>query len=66
MDREVWDDSANADAASGFRSLFQLATPSGASIQGVVSTYAKNGNLAGGNGIYGDGNVCLFSGSVDG
>ena len=26
----------------------------------------KNGNLAGGNGVYGDGNVCLFGGSAIG
>jgi len=65
-DREVYDDSAGADSASGFRAIFQAAAPDGTSVSGQVATYAKNGSLPGGDGIYGSGNTCLFSGFVNG
>jgi hypothetical protein len=65
-DREVYDDSAGENSASGFRAIFQAAAPDGTSVSGQVATYAKNGSLPGGDGIYGSGNQCLFSGFVNG
>ena len=40
--------------------------PDGTSLIGQTTVGAKNGTLAGGNGVYGDGNVCLFGGSAIG
>lgn len=36
--------------------------PGGVRIDGEIAIAVKQGNLAGGNGLYGSGNVCLFSG----
>jgi hypothetical protein len=41
-------------------------SPDGTRLVGQVGTAAKNGDLPGGNGIYGAGNVCLFNGTVSG
>ena len=38
--------------------------PGGTVIRGELQIGVKNGNLPGGNGIYGDGNVCLFAGEM--
>ena len=40
--------------------------PDGTGLTGSFAVAIKNGNLAGGNGVYGDGNVCLFGGSAIG
>lgn len=38
----------------------------GTTLRGWVGAAVKNGTLAGGNGVYGDGNVCLFTAVVFG
>ncbi len=39
-------------------------TPDGLSFEARHSIAVKNGTLAGGNGLYGDGDVCLFAGDL--
>jgi len=41
-----------------------MSAPGGASLAGEVALYAKNGALPGGDGVYGAGDACLFSGSA--
>jgi hypothetical protein len=65
-DREVWSASTGNDAADGFRNQFQITAADGTAIHGLVTAYAKNGALPGGNGQYGDGDACLVSGFVFG
>jgi hypothetical protein len=60
---------AGANDAKGsptFPDEFFAAAPTGTGINGVVTVVAKNGTLAAGNGLYGNGNACLFSGHVIG
>ena len=45
---------------------FGAAAPDGSGITGEIGVASKNGSLPGGNGIYGDGDVCLFFGHVAG
>ncbi len=45
---------------------FALAAPDGTALSGQLVAAAKNGTLTGGNGIYGDGKVCLFHGQISG
>jgi hypothetical protein len=45
---------------------YALASPDGTGLIGQLALGVKGGNLAGGNGIYGDGNVCLIQGTVFG
>jgi hypothetical protein len=45
---------------------YALASPDGTGLIGQTALGVKGGNLAGGNGIYGDGNVCLIQGTVFG
>ncbi len=40
--------------------------PDGTGTGGEVAVAAKNGTVPGGNGVYGDGNVCLFGGNAIG
>ena len=63
---------AGSSSASGLPVGGELAPRTtrviGADGTGLTGTFAvavKNGNLAGGNGVYGEGNVCLFGGAVD-
>jgi hypothetical protein len=65
-EREIYDESAGENSASGWRSIFQGAAPDGTAISGQVATYAKNGTLPQGDGLYAGGNSCLFSGFVNG
>jgi hypothetical protein len=65
-EREIYDESTNENGANGWRSIFQLAAPDGTAISGQVATYAKNGTLTEGDGMYGAGNACIFSGFVIG
>jgi hypothetical protein len=65
-EREIYDESASENSASGWRSIFQAAAPDGTAISGQIATYAKNGTPTEGDGIYGGGNACLFSGFVNG
>lgn len=46
--------------------VFAAAAPSGTSVVGQVSLSVKQGTLAGGDGFYGAGNVCVFWGNVVG
>lgn len=66
VDREVFEDEANNNATDGFRTMFELTAPDGMTLRGQVAAYAKNGDLAGGNGVYGAGDACLFTGNVIG
>jgi hypothetical protein len=63
-DRELYNDSAGNDDASGFRNMFDAAAPDGTLLNGMVTQYAKNGDLTGGDGIYGAGDVCLLGASA--
>lgn len=72
-DREINVNTAVGDAASvdlGNPAFYATApaegAPAGVAIHGSAEVAVKSGNLAGGNGVYGDGNVCLFSGHVIG
>lgn len=65
-EREIMNASVSTNSSGGWRSIFQIAAPDGASLQGEVAMYAKNGSLPGGNGIYGTGDSCVFSGFVQG
>jgi hypothetical protein len=47
-------------------SEFTAIAPDGTRLIGQTIVAAKDGALAGGNGAYGDGNVCLFGGEVAG
>ena len=64
--REVEVEDANNNDADGFRNVFELVAPDGMAVRGQVAAFAKNGNLPGGDGIYGAGDACLFSGIVSG
>lgn len=46
--------------------VFNVIGADGTHISGDLMAAAKNGALAGGNGVYGAGNVCLFGGTVNG
>jgi hypothetical protein len=66
VDRTIDDATAPAnDAAYNEGELTALA-PDGTSLIGQTSVGAKNGTLAGGNGVYGEGNVCVFGGEFAG
>ncbi len=45
---------------------YALGAADGTSLIGETAIAVKNGNLAGGNGPYGSGNVCLFQGDAHG
>ena len=57
------EDIAGADASYN-ENEFTVASPDGTALNGQLGLGVKNGNLAGGNGVYGDGNVCLIQGTV--
>jgi hypothetical protein len=66
-DRELEEASASlngADIDGDEDSTFGAFGPDGTALQGHVMLAAKNGALAGGNGLYGDGNVCIFWGNM--
>ena len=66
-DAELEGDSAsanNASMASEDDSDFTAFAPDGTSLRGWTGAAVKNGTLAGGNGVYGAGDVCLFTGVV--
>jgi len=61
--------SAGANAATvwpAYAGTFFAAAPGGTGIQGVTGIAAKNGAPASGNGIYGNGNACIFGAHVIG
>lgn len=56
---------ANSSGYFGVHSPeFTAMAPGGTVVRGDVQIAVKNGNLAGGNGIFGAGNVCLFAGEM--
>jgi hypothetical protein len=66
-DRELSYEQANANQSDyyGGRSAgFTAMAPDGTVVQGELQVAVKNGNLPGGNGFYGDGNVCLFGADI--
>jgi hypothetical protein len=63
-DRELADEEATGNDADYDEAEWALAFPDGTGLTGQDVVGAKNGNLAGGNGLYGEGNVCLFQGSI--
>ena len=66
LDRQLdTEDIAGADASYN-ENEYALASPDGTGLNGQLALGVKNGNLAAGNGIYGDGNVCLIQGTVFG
>jgi len=63
-DREVMPQNTGADDAEGWRNLATLISPNGDVLEGIVSTFVKNGTGgASGNGLYGAGDVCFFKAS---
>jgi hypothetical protein len=64
VDRQLADEQATANDANYNEAEWALAFPDGTGLNGQDVVGAKNGNLAGGNGLYGSGNVCLFQGSI--
>ena len=54
----------NADMGSEDDSDFTAFAPDGTTLRGWSGAAVKNGTLAAGNGVYGEGNVCLFTGVV--
>ncbi|MDP3894484.1 hypothetical protein, partial [Nocardioides sp.] len=68
-DAQLEEDSVGANSAamdSEDDSDFAAFAPDGTTLRGFTAGAVKNGTLAGGNGVYGAGNVCLFSGGVFG
>jgi hypothetical protein len=65
-DRVLDDVSVNGANANLDEGEFTAVGPDGTHLVGQLTIAAKNGNLAGGNGVYGDGNVCLFGGEIAG
>lgn len=61
-ERQIYAQSTGENSASGWRTIFQISAPGGASLAGEVALYAKNGALTEGQGAYGAGDACLFSG----
>ncbi len=65
--RELLDESADTNEAvfegSG-DSEFDAMAPDGTTIKGDLQIGVKDGTLAAGNGIYGEGNACLFAGDL--
>lgn len=58
----VGNNDAYSDASDG--SDFAAFAPGGSWMRGWSAGFVKRGNLTSGNGVYGSGNVCLFSGVV--
>ena len=68
-DRELEKDDAAANTggmSSEDDSDFTAFAPDGTTLRGWTGGAVKNGTLAEGNGVYGDGNVCLFTGAIFG
>jgi hypothetical protein len=56
----------DAVMAQGDSDGWRAMAPDGTALAGLFAVGVKNGDLAGGNGVYGDGNVCLFAGNAIG
>jgi hypothetical protein len=66
VDRTLDDATAAANNASYNEGELTALAPDGTSLIGQTSVGAKNGTLAAGNGVYGEGNVCVFGGEFAG
>lgn len=67
QNREVLSEFANVNEADYFgvhTTEFAAMAPGGTVVRGDTQIGVKNGNPPGGNGIYGNGNVCLFAGEM--
>ncbi len=53
-----------ANASDHDAITFTAAAPNGSSLVGMLTVATKTGELAGGNGIYGAGPACVFTGFV--
>jgi hypothetical protein len=53
-----------ADFFGGEDTAFAAMAPDGTTVEGNPQIGVKNGTLPAGNGIYGDGDVCLFAGDM--
>lgn len=53
-----------ADYFGGEATEFAAMSPDGTTVRGDDQIGVKNGTLAAGNGLYGEGNVCLFAGEM--
>lgn len=65
-DRVLDSESATGNDANYNEGEDNILGPDGTSLIGQSTVGAKNGTLAGGNGVYGDGNVCVFGGEFAG
>lgn len=65
-DRVLDDESVTGNDADYNENEFSILAPDGTSLIGQTSVGAKNGTLAGGNGVYGEGNVCVFGAELAG
>jgi hypothetical protein len=66
-DRELLEEDTGtneADYFGGHNTGFAAMAPDGTTIEGNLQIAVKNGTLPAGNGVYGDGNVCLFAGDM--
>jgi hypothetical protein len=66
-EREILANSAPADSSSFYGThtpLLAAFAPNGTAVVGELQIAVKSGNLSEGNGVFGDGNVCLFSALV--
>jgi hypothetical protein len=65
-ERQLDDESVVGPNASMDEGEFDAVSPDGTHLIGQTLIGVKDGDLAGGNGAYGPGNVCLFGGTVNG
>lgn len=65
-DRQLFSVATGADTAAVDRTSWYAMAPDGTGVGGAAIVAVKQGSLAGGNGVYGDGNVCLFGGDAIG
>lgn len=66
LDRQLDTEDIAGNDASYNENEFTVASPDGTGLHGQLGLGVKNGNLGAGNGLYGDGNVCLIQGTVFG
>lgn len=64
--REVDEETATGNDANFNEAEGALASPDGTGLMVDTNVAAKNGALAGGEGLYGAGNKCLFGGTIEG
>lgn len=66
LDRQLDTEDIAGPDASYNENEYSVASPDGTGLHGQLALAVKNGNLGAGNGLYGDGNVCLIQGTVFG